>query len=460
MARSTSTYSQSELRGIARAEEELAKLPPPLDHRFHAPDGTPWCRYMVGSVECINEHTCLNPRHNIPTCRRCGWQWDGTGAPPNACRRCKCTSCGWQWPAPKERPCTTCTRSLYLEPADPKDPWNVDVNIPLDRWNRYILPHPETGKEMHWTRMTTAADTLEDKYGIIDHKARMVAYGMGISPDLVNLAMSAEGVEDKDVLNAVVKQAEQRAAAERKANIGTTLHKLTQKIDRGDSDVRIPEIHRDRIIRYKTAVAQHQLKFPIEWIEAIVCIPDLGLCGSTDRGAEWPHSPEPVIYDLKTGSLDYAKVKIAQQLGGYANSKWVWDKAAKQWLPLPPFNREIALVMWLPAETDEEPKLYKVNIAEGWRILNQSMEVRSLRSGRGKHLFTEITADALPTPAANREETLRERVRDIVNEPAAKQALLALWPRDMPTLTEGGLTRSQLDQIESWCEQVERDFGI
>lgn len=334
------------------------------------------------------------------------------------------------------------------------------MNIPVDRWNRYELPHPITGKLMHWTRMTTAADALEDKYGLIDYKSRMVAYGLAISPDLVNLAMSAENADDKDTLNDVIKQAEQRAAATRKANIGTTLHKLTQKVDRGDVGVRIPPEHRDRIIRYKTAVAQHQLKFPPELIEAIVCLPDLGLCGSTDRGAEWPHSRERIIYDLKTGSLDYAKVKIAQQLAGYANGEYVWDRQAKKWLPLPPFNREIALVMWLPAETDEEPKLYKVNIAEGWRILNQSMEVRQLRSGRGKHLFTEITADAVPTPSADREEGLRERVSSIVQDPPAKQALLALWPRNMPTLTEGGLTNIQLDLIEGWCDQVEADHGV
>lgn len=449
----------AELRGIKRAEEELAKLLPPPDQWLYAPDGTPWCRYGVGTTDCINGPDCLNPHHNIPTCKRCGWQWDGSGAPPNACRVCLCAHCRWQWPGNKERehPCDRCKSNIYLEPADLKDPWNVETRIRKDGWGRYVEVHPITGKDTHFTRMTTAADALEDKYGIIDWRCRNVAFGMGLRPDLVNMAIAAEGIDDKDTLNDVVRQAEQAAAANRPANVGTTLHLLTQRIDRGET-VRVPDDLRDRVTRYKTAVAQHRLKFILDYIEAVVCIADLNLCGTMDRGAEWPHSTLPIIYDLKTGSLAYAKVKIAQQLAGYANASHRWVGPGK-WEPLPAFNRDIALVMHLP-DGDAEPVLYKVNIKEGWRLLNMSMDVRSLRSGKGKHLFTEITADAQPSANANREEELRGRVERIVAVPAAKVALLGLWTHEIPTLKEGGLSEFQLDQVADWCSRVERDHSL
>jgi len=457
---STPTPAGPELRGIRQAEEDLDRLRRwPPDSLVFSPDGEPWCRFIVGTTECVYQDACLNPRHNIPSCKRCGWQWDGFGDPPRACQRCKCSKCGWQYPGTKELPdpCSVCKANLYLEPADPKDPWNVDVRIKHDHWGRYVLPHPITGKETHFTRVTTAAGALEDTYGLMDWKARMVAFGMGQRADLVTLAASANGSDDKDVLNQVVKQAEQAAAVDKKANIGTALHAMTQRIDLGEA-VKIPPDHRDRIIRYKTAVAQHRLDFIPIFIEAVVCVPDLGLCGTMDRGAIWPHASLPVIYDLKTGSLDYIKVKTAQQLAAYANATHRWD--GSRWHEMPPFNKEMALVMHLPAEGDDEPKLYRVNIREGWRLLNQAIDVRSLRSGRGKHLFTEITADAIPTPSANREEELRERITKIVAVAAAKQALLGMWPQSMPTLSEGGLSDTQLDLIEGWCGEVEREHGL
>lgn len=443
-------------RGLRRAEAELAKLPEPKDPTFYnKATGEPHCRWGVGTLECLNGAECLNPHHNRPHCEACGWAWDGIGAAPVDCPACKkdCPRCNADPPK-------VCRHPLELRPADPKDPWSVDVRIKTDRWNRYILPHPITGKEQAWTRVTTAADTLEDKYGIISYEARNVAYGMGQRPDLVTLAASADGPDDKRLLGDVVEQAKQAAASARKANLGTALHAFTQRIDRGDRDVRVPADHRDRIIRYKTAVAQHRLGFPHEYIETIVCLVELSLCGTTDRLAEWVHSPELVAYDLKTGSLDYIKVKTSQQLAAYANASHWWDPETEIWHEMPPVNKKVALVMHLPAETDDEPRLFSVNIEEGWRLLNTSMEVRTLRSGKGKHLFTEITADAMPTPAANREEDLRERVRLIAAVPAAKQALLGMWPSDVPTLAEGGLTDAQLDQVEGWCQQVEREHRL
>jgi hypothetical protein len=350
-----------------------------------------------------------------------------------------------------------CKGDLYLEPADLKDPWNVDVVIERDFWGRYVLEHPLTGKKTHFTRVTTAAGTLDDKRGLNDWDNRMVAYGMGQQPHLVTMAASADGPDDKDTLTQVVNGAKAAAASDRKAVVGTTLHKLTQRIDLGQS-VKVPEIHRDRITRYKTAVAQHRLRFLMEFIEGVVCLPELGLCGTTDRVAEWHHSDLPVIFDLKTGSLDYAKIAIAQQEAAYAHATHRWD--GTRWHEMPALNKEIALVLHRPAETDDEPRLFTVNIAEGWRMLNMSMEVRSLRSGRGKHLFTEITADALPSPSANREEELRDRVTRIVQNPAAKLALEGLWTHDVPTLKEGGLTEVQLNLVDGWCGVVERGHGL
>lgn len=30
--------------------------------KYHAPDGTPWCRFRAG-LKCVNGDDCLNPNH-------------------------------------------------------------------------------------------------------------------------------------------------------------------------------------------------------------------------------------------------------------------------------------------------------------------------------------------------------------------------------------------------------------
>lgn len=41
---------------------DLAKMPPPLDLTFYAPNGAPWCRFGAGFA-CLNGEECRNPNH-------------------------------------------------------------------------------------------------------------------------------------------------------------------------------------------------------------------------------------------------------------------------------------------------------------------------------------------------------------------------------------------------------------
>lgn len=389
-----------------------------MDPLLYAPDGQPWCRFGPGTAFlCLNGDGCRNIDHTDA---------DGNFVPG------------------------------YHKP-DYIDPWEEDMSkIKRDRWGRPILPDPETGKERAWTRVTTAAKTMEDQHNLIDWKARMVAYGVGQREDLQALAAGADGTDDKGTLNDVVEQAVVVAQASSKANVGNALHGLTQKIDRGDATVMVPKNLRDHITRYKTLIDAHGIQVRKEMIERLVCIPELGLAGSMDRGVEWQSIL--AVSDLKTGSLDYARVSIAQQLAAYANGTHWWDIKAGCWREQPEMNKDVALVVWLPAE-GETAKVYKVDIAEGWKLLQASLDIRTIRSGKGTHLFEEVTAEALPAPAAIDEARLRRRVKRI-QEAGGKAALLALWRKDVPSLKEGGLSDEHIVLWDSWCEQVEREVGL
>lgn len=373
-----------------------------LDDDLYSSDGTAWCRFGAGSTECMNGKACRNLNH-----------------------------------------------------VEDKDPWTVINNVKRDRWGRPLLPDPYTGKERAWTRVTTAAKALDSPDALIDWKARMVAYGVGQREDLQELAASADGSDDRQVLKDVVEQAVVVAQAGKKANAGTALHGITAKIDRGDADVVIPARHRERLARYEALVKAYGFTMLPDMMERLVCVPELGLAGSMDRGIEW--RGRLICGDLKTGSLDYSKVAIAQQLAAYAHGTHYWGED-NQWHEQEPLDKETALVIWLPAYADDQPKVYSVDIAEGWNLLQMSVDLRGIRSTKGSALFEEVDVVEADTPplAVVEEAALRDRVTKIIEAGHVAQ-LKGLWDPSVPTLKEGGLNLQQRMLVQSWCEQVEAD---
>jgi hypothetical protein len=61
-----------------------------------------------------------------------------------------------------------------------------------DRWGRYIIPDPETGEDREWTRATTIAGVLPDRFNLERWGERMVAYGLAQRDDLLLLAQSVQ----------------------------------------------------------------------------------------------------------------------------------------------------------------------------------------------------------------------------------------------------------------------------
>src|SRR5215472_1429035 len=98
-----------------------------------------------------------------------------------------------------------------------------------DRYGRYILPDPKTGKRRSWTRATTWAQTIADTYALNQWQKRMVALGLAQRPDL--LAQVATVLEP---------DAEEHAGASQRSNLGTALHSFLEHLDLG-REVQVPE---------------------------------------------------------------------------------------------------------------------------------------------------------------------------------------------------------------------------
>lgn len=256
-----------------------------------------------------------------------------------------------------------------------------------DQWGRYLLPHPETGVEQAWTRATTIANTLSDRWALEQWGLRNTVYGMGQRPDLYALASSVQQ-DEKEALTRIVNQAQEAAHASSSANLGTALHRLTERIDSGEI-LDVPEQWRPDVDAYCQTLADHSIRILPEYIERIVVVPQVSVAGTFDRLVEV--NGELMVADLKTGkhAIDYGMGEIAAQLALYSRATHMWDEAIYEpgtspkdqggYEPMPAVSQEQALIIWLPVG-EARCELHLVDITLGWFAVELALQVRDWRA--------------------------------------------------------------------------------
>jgi hypothetical protein len=271
-----------------------------------------------------------------------------------------------------------------------------------DRWKRYRLPHPETGKADGFTRSTTFAKTISDTFRLNLWKTRQAIDGMILRPDL---QMKYATEPDNEKKNKIAEEAQEAAGAKVGANLGTALHAFSEAVDRGEEPM-IPAPFRPHIAAWSALVEQFNLEI-LDIERVILCTDPVfdvrGVAGTLDRivrfkkdtkvnlpggGSHTFKKGTIAILDLKTGKdLQYGWLEISVQLATYANAKIRFDKESKTWLPMPePMDTEVALVVHLPATTPGESvkaTMYAVDIATGKKMAQLCTDVRQARKLKG-----------------------------------------------------------------------------
>jgi hypothetical protein len=247
-----------------------------------------------------------------------------------------------------------------------------------DRWGRYKLPHPDTGAETAWTRATTLAKALDDQTNIHKWEMRHVITGIMARPDLQALALATD-IDDKRQFEDLATQAKAASNSSARANLGTALHKFTERIDQGQPVRALPSYERD-VNAYKTALADAGVRIDGRFIERITVVPELSVAGTMDRIADYQGGQ--YIADLKTGrSVHFGAMSIAVQLAIYSRGHGLWDADKGVYDPMPDVDQDRGIVIHLPAG-EASPVLYWVDIAEGWRMAQVCFQVREMRKRR------------------------------------------------------------------------------
>ena len=332
---------------------------------------------------------------------------------------------------------------------------------PKDRWGRYLIT-TRSGKQTSFPRVTTIAKCLDDEGALTAWKGRMTATGLVQRNDLLVAASAA--LEDRNALDRIVQQAIEAAGASSKANIGTALHSLTQALDLGQKPAILPGLQTD-VDAYLKGIADHGVIIDPRFVEVLLVNEKYEYAGTADRIARFNTRKKKQVFDLKTGSIDYAMNAIAVQMAMYANAEYIYNWQTQEHIPMPDIDKTRGVILHLPAGKGELA-LYEVDLVAGWEAAQMAMDVRAWRKRKDLHIkvHVEVAAnDGIPPttgvatstePDLNRTDALTR----IKNLPAPAQELLKKhWPA--PGVKLPDLNEEQLDILMIRLDQLETEFS-
>lgn len=254
---------------------------------------------------------------------------------------------------------------------------------PVDRFGRYRIPDPITGKDKLWTRVSTWAKSVADTFSLNQWAERQVALGLAMRGDLLLhvaalAALDQEDLENKKKLQDLCEQAKAYAKAKFGANVGSGLHGFTEALDSGRKVEYVPEPWDKDIAAYQQAM--QAVEVSRNYIETIGTIHELGVAGKMDRLVRFKHGRLPMVGDLKTtGKIEFSWTEIAIQLALYAHFDTTFDPLTQEHRPMIKVDQERALVVHLPAG-QARCQLFVVDIAAGWEMAQVCKTVRTWRS--------------------------------------------------------------------------------
>lgn len=343
-------------------------------------------------------------------------------------------------------------------------------DVPRDRYGRYLLPD-ENGEDTGWTRATTFAATLAESYGLRIWEQRQVVWGLSRRPDLLTLASTISGPEDKKALGAIVDSAHEAGATQAKANRGSAIHKVIEEVEKGRPFESVPDELKTDVHGYFQEVAGNGLVILPEYVERTCIVPTYKVAGTFDNIVRCPDGRLRIL-DKKTGNLDYAAIEFAVQMALYANASALRNYGSSTYEPMPEVSKDYAIIAHIEPGTGRT-ELHRINIRLGWAWAATCAEVQDIR--KTKHVLTPYVPEVGPGAIVETAEKLVQQphpVAEAPKHPIVAEVLNMLPPPSVigatfdQVMAEGlhGTTApasvwDQPDDEWEWSEGAGADFG-
>lgn len=317
-----------------------------------------------------------------------------------------------------------------MNAATPYEQISLAAEIGRDRFGRPMVTPPGGGKPVPYTRATTVAGALEDYYNLGEWEKRMVAVGLARRPDLL-MAVTGAGAQpnrrtDPDgykrwrkIMDTTTAAAKEAAAASASATIGTALHALTERIDRGQELGVVPDTYLPHLAAYQDATSE----FEAVHIERFTVEDQFRIGGTPDRILRIPGHDKLIIGDIKTGDTEFGVGKMCMQLAIYAHS-YLYDIPTGTRTPIGDIDQTVGLIIALDAQGDPSTgplcTLKWIDLAAGWEAVQTAITVRGWRSR--KQFFVE-PPNTRPTLGVEADIALRHAI----DKATTPDELVQLW---------------------------------
>ena len=350
-----------------------------------------------------------------------------------------------------------------------------------DRWGRYLVLSPTTGKVVGLTRATTIIGSLDDKTNLIAWKARTAIVGIASRPDLVALAAATDPT-DKRALDDIVERAADVGGATTRRDLGTAVHGFLEA-RLNDPAATIPAPYDADVTAILAAIDAHGLEVVAGMTERMVVHWRHGIAGTFDLILRDKRSGTLHIADLKTGSSLLGALGFATQLTIYAQADVLYTQGAaadgSQDIaePMPPVSQSLGFILHCQPGS-ARCDVHALDLTIGAEALKLAMQVREAR--KAKPLAPYIAPDKAPTDAeaadmvqahfpgaelvthvdAKWREWMTGRLLEI-DAADGIDALAMHWPAGVPGLPSGEpITIEQSIDIGKAVSLIEAQLGL
>lgn len=334
--------------------------------------------------------------------------------------------------------------SEFMHYPLPPFPERVDVNV--DGWNRYKLPHPTTGKITAYTRATTVAKVTADTYKLERWKQRMkvtavlkliaCAAGTIELPWITKIEAAAHLAEmtrlsqeqNNDArggLGSYMDLMDDLTGGAEAREHGGAVHDWLAELAMGRVLLhQIPEMFLPHAVAYQDAMARAGLIDVPEWTERLV-LNMKGretIAGRLDGISYCVETGEFFLIDRKTSkTLDFSALEYGVQFSiyGFADLMLAIDRSG--WEPMPPINDEMAFCIHVPSDQPERSQVVPFNLYTGAESMILALDVREDRRSADKRMLGQ--AYPIPSERSLRYVAARQAIQNIHDEPEARSIM-------------------------------------
>ena len=356
----------------------------------------------------------------------------------------------------------------------PLPPERNREGVEVDRWERYKLPSPTTGKVTAYTRATTVAKTTSSDMFLTPWKIREKVYAMLRAREIRDQIFSgdpkAEGYSDNELamgaaftsfedsvangtngdVNKAIDLIHNLGGGAEARELGQAVHDWLAELDMGlVLQHQMPEFMTPYVTAYQEALRRAGLVAEPRYVERVV-LNDRGeesIAGRLDRIYRCQETGELYLGDIKTSKsssveLDSVLLEWAVQFATYGYATQMLTVDGQGWEPMPEVNQEMCVVLHIPSDQPERSQVIPFDLWAGGEALIAAINVRKQRKEVPKKVLTHTTP--IPSAATLRYVAARQAIQNITtvdDAVAIREEYQDVWT---DALTEFGATCFEL----------------